>query len=423
MERFQCEDVEIIFDRGGRDDWGKFSFPVWYGIPVKVNWRGYEFDFNLRGGLKRLAGHRDVWPDPRDMLKRTDGNDLIYYGTDDGYNAGYDLIKSYYVPYNGRSDCDLFTETPLTGRHVGQALEAFDGLIRRAGRLAHSAPGIRSREFLQQMGAQDRSRLTADGQTLHAIIGGCLPVLPPDTIDVDYEVIPLIITEGCSYNCRFCRFKTAGSFRRRSWENIARQIRALKEFYGADLINYNSLALGQNNALAAGEDVLATTAELAYDVLNLAASYHRGRPNLFLFGSVDSFLEAEDSLLDRLEGLPYHAFINVGLESPDQETLDLLGKPLRAEKVRSAWRKMQEVNRGYDNLTVSCNFVLGQELPPRHTVAIKELLSGEVKARGKGVVYLSPLLGAANRRQILRDFREIKINSTLPVFLYLAQRL
>ena len=113
MERYQCEDVEIIFDRLGRDDWGKFSFPVWYGIPVKVNWRGYEFDFNLRGSLKRLAGHRDVWPDPRDVLKRTDDNDFIYYRTDDGYDAGYDLIKNYYVPYNGLSDCDLFMETPL----------------------------------------------------------------------------------------------------------------------------------------------------------------------------------------------------------------------------------------------------------------------------------------------------------------------
>lgn len=423
MERYQCEDVEIIFDHAGRDDWGKFSFPVWYGIPVKVSWRGYEFDFNLRGGLKRLAGHGDVWPDPRDVLKRTDGNDFIYYGTDDGYDAGYDLIKNYYVPYNGRSDCDLFTDNPLTGRHVRQALEAFDGLIGRAGRLAHSVSGSRSREFLQQVACQGRDRLTADGQTLHAIIGGCLPVLPPDTIDVDYEVIPLIVTEGCSYNCRFCRFKTAGPFRRRSWENIAGQIIALKEFYGADLVNYNSLALGQNNALAAGEEILAAAAELAYEVLNFPTSYHRGRPNLFLFGSVDSFLDADDSLFDRLNGLPYHTVINVGLESCDQETLNLLGKPLRAEKVRSAWRKIQEVNLSYNNLTVSCNFILGQDLPSRHVTAIQTLMSEGVKARGKGVVYLSPLLGAANRRQILREFREIKINSPLAVFLYLAQRL
>jgi hypothetical protein len=40
MERYQIEDLEIVFDSAGRDDWGKFSFPVWYGIPVKINWRG-----------------------------------------------------------------------------------------------------------------------------------------------------------------------------------------------------------------------------------------------------------------------------------------------------------------------------------------------------------------------------------------------
>ena len=89
---------------------------------------------------------------------------------------------------------------------------------------------------------------------LHRIIGATLPVLPPETIDVDYEVIPLILTEGCAYNCRFCLFKTTGGFRVRSPRNIAAQIRSLKDFYGADLINYNSLMLGQNDALAAGGD-------------------------------------------------------------------------------------------------------------------------------------------------------------------------
>ncbi|HLA26345.1 MAG TPA: hypothetical protein VJZ49_00450 [Syntrophales bacterium] len=103
---------------------------------------------------------------------------------------------------------------------------------------------------------------------------------------------------------------------------------------------------------------------MACDVLNLAHSYHRGRPNLFIFGSVDSFLKAGKSLFDKLDGLPYATFINVGMESPDQETLDSLGKPIRAEEVKDAFR-----------------------------------------------------------RQILKEFREIKIVSRLPVFLYLAQRL
>src|SRR3990172_5889736 len=116
MERYEVADLEIVFDQGGRDDWGKFSFPVWYGIPVKVNWGDYRFDFNLRGDLKRLSGRCAVWPDQQDLLKRTDGNDFIYYYGADGYDSSYDLIKSYYVPFNGRSDCDLLRENPLSGR-------------------------------------------------------------------------------------------------------------------------------------------------------------------------------------------------------------------------------------------------------------------------------------------------------------------
>jgi radical SAM superfamily enzyme YgiQ (UPF0313 family) len=422
MERYQLEELEIFFDCAGRDDWGKFSFPVWYGISVKMNWREYRYDFNLRGGLKKVSGGPRVWPDPQEVLKRTDGNDLIYYGVH-GYESSYDLIKNYYVPFNGIYESDLFDENPLDGPPVRQALDGFDKLTIEAGRLAAAASCERPREFLQRVAALNREALAEEARALHCIMGANLPVLPPETIDVDYEVIPLILTEGCAYNCRFCLFKTTGGFRMRSAQNVAAQIRSLKDFYGADLINYNSLILGQNDALAAGEELLVGAAETAYDILNLSASYHRGRPNLFMFGSVDSFLEAEHSLLDRLERLPYHTSINVGMESFDQETLDRLGKPLKAERVREAFRKMQAVNRSRSNIAVSCNFVLGGDLPSRHPEAIKTVLAAETTARDRGAVYLSPLIGASRRRDILREFREIKMSSALPVFIYLAQRL
>ena len=422
MERYQLEELEIIFDCAGRDDWGKFSFPVWYGIPVKMNWREYRYDFNLRGGLKKVSGGPRVWPDPQEVLKRTDGNDLIYYGIH-GYESSYDMIKNYYVPFNGIYDCDLFVEKPLEGRPVRQALDSFDKLTIEAGRLAAAAVCDRPREFLQRVAVRNRERLVEEAMTLHRIIGANLPVLPPETIDVDYEVIPLILTEGCTYNCRFCLFKTTGGFLVRSPQNIAAQIRSLKDFYGADLINYNSLMLGQNDALAAGEELLVSAAEMAYERLNLSASYHRGRPNLFMFGSVDSFLEADHSLLDRLERLPYRTSINIGMESFDQETLDRLGKPLQAERVREAFRKMQAVNRCRSNIAVSCNFVLGGDLPSRHLEAIKTVLAAETTARDRGAIYLSPLIGTSRRREILKEFREIKMSSPLPVFIYLAQRL
>ncbi len=422
MERYQLEGLEILFDCAGRDDWGKFSFPVWYGIPVKMNWRGYRYDFNLRGGLKRVSGGTGVWPDPQEVLKRTDGNDLIYYGVH-GYESSYDLIKNYYVPFNGIYNSDLFDENPLEGSTVRRALENFDQLTVEAGRLAATVACERPRAFLQRVAVRDRVGLAEEGRGLHRIIGANLPVLPPETIDVDYEVIPLILTEGCAYNCRFCLFKTTGGFRVRSARNIAAQIRSLKEFYGDDLINYNSVMLGQNDALAAGGDLLVGAAGMAHELLNLSASYHRGRPNLFLFGSVDSFLGADHALLDRLERLPYRTSINVGMESFDQETLDRLGKPLRAERVREAFRKMVAVNRSRPNIAVSCNFVLGRDLPPRHPEAIKTVLAAETTARDRGVVYLSPLIGKSNRREILKAFREIKLISQLPVYIYLAQRL
>jgi len=422
MERYQLDDMEVIFDCAGRDDWGKFSYPVWYGIPVKVNWRGYRVDFNLRGGLKRLAGKMSVWPDPQSSLKRTEGNDFIYYGTT-GYESSYDLIRNYYVPFNSVYDYDIFTENPLKERHVLQALDAFDDLVEAAGRYAGSAPSDRPRDFLREVAVRNREALAKETEILHRIIGATLPVLPPDTIDVDYEVIPLIVTEGCALNCRFCFFKGAGDFKVRSRQNIIDQIRGVKEFYGADLVNYNAVVLGQNDALAAGGELLTGAADMAYEQFNLSASYHRGRPRLYIFGGVDSFLAADDSLFDGLERLPYLTSINIGLESPDQETLERLGKPLRAEKVRESFRKMQDVNRCRRNIEVSCNFVLGGDLPYQNVEAIKTLLAEEKTTKGKGVVYLSPLLGASQRRAVLREFGAIKMASRLPVFIYLAQRL
>ena len=422
MEGHQLDDLEVIFDCAGRDDWGKFSFPVWYGIPVKIKWRGYTFDFNLRGRLKRITGSPSVWPDPTEMLKRTEANDLVYYGTD-GYELSYDLLKNYYVPYSGRHDCALFDASPLESRHVGQALSTFDRLCEHAGRLADTARENRLKKFLGAVAAMDRKMLAREAGKLHRILGGSLPVLPPDTIDVDYEVIPLMVTEGCDYQCRFCCFKTTGSLRARSRGNIARQVSGLRDFYGEDLMNYNSLVLGQNDALGAGEELLTEAAESAYEHLCLGESYHRGTPNLFIFGSVGSFLRARDGFFDTLSALPYSTRINIGLESPDQATLDMLGKPIKAAAVTEAFQKAQAVNRQWVNIDVTVNFVLGRNLPPAHLDGVKKLIGDAVPSQDKGTVYLSPLIGAATRRQILEDFRSLKRASALPVYLYLVQSL
>jgi radical SAM superfamily enzyme YgiQ (UPF0313 family) len=422
MDRYLIDDLEIIFDVRGRDDWAKFSFPVYYGMFVRVRWEGYEFDFSLRGHLKRISGNASVWPSPLEQIKRTDANDLIYYGVY-GYEDTYDLIKNYYVPYNAIYDLPVFSEKPLESPYVKKALVAFDRLTERAKEIVPMMENGRLRSFLAKVATHDREVLALEGERLHGIMGGTLPVLPPDTTNVDYEVIPVMVMDGCTQNCGFCQFKTDKKCKIRTGENIAGQISGLKELLGEDLINYNSVVLGENNALAAGAEVLEFTAEEAHEILSLGKSYYKGDSNLFLFGSVDFFLEAKERSFESLNGLPYNTCLNIGLESPDDDTLNLIGKSLTAEAVREAFRKALYINDTYDRINITSNFILGKDLPQRHLEELKNLLAEVDRRQEKGTIYLSPLIGASDRRQILREFKEIKRASRLPVYLYLMQRL
>jgi hypothetical protein len=422
MDRYLVDDLEIIFDIQGRDDWGKFSFPVCYGLLVRIRWEGYEFDFNLRGHLKRVSGNTSVWPNPLEQIKRTDANDLLYYGIY-GYENTYDLIKNYYVPYNGVYDFPLFSEKPLESPHVKKALLAFDLLIDRAKEVVPTIENGRVRSFLEKVFARNREALALEGDKLHRIMGGTFPILPPDTINVDYEVIPLMVMDGCTQHCGFCQFKTDKKCKIRSRENIVVQILMLKEFLGEDLINYNSLVLGENNGLAAGVEILEFAAQKAFEMLGLGRSYYKGDPNLFLFGSVDFFLEAKESSFERLNALPYNIYLNIGLESADDDTLNLIGKLLTANDVREAFQKALYINATYDRINITSNFILGKHLPRQHIEELKTLLAEVNRRQEKGTVYLSPLIGTSERRQILKEFKEIKRASLLPVYLYLMQRL
>ncbi len=422
MESYFVNDLEIIFDFAGRNDWKKFSFPIWYGIPVKIKWRGYEFDFNLRGNLKRIKGNLSVWPNPLELLKRNDSNDYIYYGSF-GYEFSYDLIKNYYVPYTGIYECAVFKERPLENSHVKKALMEFDKLVIRSGELSSAVKDERPKKFLAKVAARGREALAREATALHNIIGGSLPVLPPDTIDVDYEVIPLMVVDGCGWNCDFCRFKTKGSFKVRSQQEIERQVYALRDLYREDLINYNSLVLGQNNALAAGETILIKTIQIADKVLKLHGSYFRGDPNIFFFASAKSLLKVKERFFETLNSLPYNFYINVGLESPDQQTLDKLGKPLTAYEVKESFKKAQYVNDNYARIDITSNFILGRDLSRKHLEMLKDLLCENGSRKGKGTVYLSPLIDLSDKRQVLKNFKEVKRISPLPVYIYLMQRL
>ena len=64
------------------------------------------------------------------------------------------------------------------------------------------------KEFLIRVAENDEEALSLRADQLHRLIGGQVTVLPPDTRHVDYEVIPIIVADGCLYHCGFCRVKT-----------------------------------------------------------------------------------------------------------------------------------------------------------------------------------------------------------------------
>jgi radical SAM superfamily enzyme YgiQ (UPF0313 family) len=248
-------------------------------------------------------------------------------------------------------------------------------------------------------------------------------VLPPDTRHVDYEVIPLMIADGCLYHCDFCRIKSRQGFYLRSKENILQQIRRLKHFYGANLVNYNALFLGNHDALAAGRESICMSVDQSYAAFGFESS-HIKNPSLFLFGSVDSLLNAGNRLIETLNQLPMYTYINIGIESADDATLTQINKPLEIQKIESAFQMMLDVNRNHPNVEITANILLGDELRPEHYQSLIDLARyGLDRFYSKGAIYLSPLMTSRNNRMLLQKFIEIKRQSRLPTYLYLIQRL
>jgi len=265
--------------------------------------------------------------------------------------------------------------------------------------------------------------LAEKAKRLQEIIGGPISVLPPDARHVDYNLIPLTIAEGCLHKCRFCKVKNASCFRVKTAAEITEQIGRLKNLYDADLPNYNALFLGEHDALQAGDDPICCSIEEAYRQFGFADS-HIAEHKTFLFGSATSLVNAPEQLFMNLEKLPGMYYINIGLESADQETLDKLGKPISVGLVQAAFRRMQEINDRYGSIEITANFIMDEELPANHYPAILELIRESlVHTKPKGSIYFSPLTFNQPSRARLFEFNRLKILSRLPTFLYIIQRL
>ena len=425
MKTYQLQKIKVALECEGAAHYTKASYPLFYGRYAEVDYKGIRCRLNCNGEVKYLSGTRPEWPHPAEWLKRTPGNDWVYYSTGDYYNGVVDLFGEYYLPCPAYPSNTLFSESPFSRNGVTNALQEWESLVfhirKLAGKGVERCSG-RLQEFLARAAAASPEYLKQRAARLHRILAAKISVLPPDCRHVDYDVIPLVITDGCLYNCGFCEVKSGREQSSRSRKEIIAQLQALKEFFGPDLANYNSVFLGQHDALCARPEDILFAATAAYKVFDLAASYMQG-PRLFLFGSAESFLRKENSFWQSLNRLPFYTHVNIGLESLDSATLDHIRKPVGAALMLEAFEKMRAVNRACGNVEVSANFLLGDDLPAGHLEKLAQVLVGTARQGSKGCLYMSPLKGSSKRKLLLDCFRTLKRKSPMETCLYLIQRL
>ncbi len=422
MEHYQLNNLEITLDREGAKRFTKVSYPIRYGKFCEIKTQEYLFEFNLNGEIKFIRGLNRDWPHPAEWLKRTDANDWVFYSTG-GYRGVLHVLGEHYLPCLAYPSNSVYGYDPFADSNIRQAFTAWSQLQADLGRLRTNGIPSRAKGFLGLICSRDPNALRMKSEDLHRIIGGRVSVLPPDTRHVDYEVIPLMLADGCLYNCGFCCIKTRQSFRPRSRDNVKQQIGQLRAFYGADLTNYNAVFLGNHDALAAGCELICMAAAEAHAAFGFEKAYVEN-PALFLFGSVDSLLDAESNIFEVLNRMPFYTYINIGLESVDAATLRSIQKPLEIHKIEHAFQVMLDVNHSYPNVEITANFLLGDHLPPAHYQALIELVRNRLdRFYSKGAIYLSPLNTSRDNRKLLRTFVEMKNLSRLPTYLYLIQRL
>jgi len=419
-ELFKNSKLRIALNKKGYDKYIKISFPVKYGIYSEIETEDYIFQFNLNSEIVRAKSKKQQWLNPSEWLKRTIGNDWIYYSTG-GYAGVFEAIGEYYLPNLQYPTNSLIGGKPFNEPEIKKIVTQWHSILDKSIQLSKIPE--RFHIFLNKSLENSNRKLSEKSNKLFEILKQRVSVLPPDARHVDYDVIPVNISEGCLYNCRFCRVKSEKPFSLIEKEEISTQIKQLKNLYDKDIRNYNSVFLGGHDALNAPVELIEFAAEKCYSLFEFKDSYMKSS-NLFLFGSVDALLNKQGNDFDKIAALPFQIYINIGLESVDQETLDILGKPLTAGKVARAYKLIRAINIKYQNIEISSNFIIDDSLPKNHYTSFLNLLKKECTIfKDKGDIYLSPLRINKPSRQEVFKFNELKLKSPLPTYLYIIQRL
>ena len=203
--------MEIVTGKLGASGYKKVSYPIRYGRYSQIDIPGYRLQFDLNGEIKYIQGKGDAWH-PSEWLKRTIGNDWIYYSSGD-YEGVFDLLGEHYIPCLDYPSNSIFGERPFRKKEVRQAVESWHRKLVETFDIERASLTDEERVFIRKVIANGDEQLDERARQLAASVGCPIKVVPPDSRHVDYDVMPVIVADGCSYNCSFCRVKTGSGFR------------------------------------------------------------------------------------------------------------------------------------------------------------------------------------------------------------------
>jgi len=357
-QRAACNGVSVTLFKAGADTYAKTRRPCKHGLYHEIQTAEATLQFNLNGEIVRAQGRGAGWPSSLEWLKRTAGNDWVYYSTGGyagtyetlgadrlaepirfriptPYNEIYKATGEFYLPNLPYPSNAILGRDPFEEPAVAVLTEAWPEIVKKAAG-ALDEPGHAIRCFLRAALDNTPERLQARAEALFAICGGRIAVLPPDTRHVDYNVVPVRVARGCLYQCGFCRVKSGRTFTAYDRPAVERQIRELAAYFGAERVNCNALLLAGNDALHADKDLLLFALDRALEIFAPQHAYMQGC-SVFLFGSVESLLAADERFFEALQDRGCRVFVNIGLESADAATLSAIGKPITAEQVKAAF--------------------------------------------------------------------------------------
>ncbi len=201
-------------------------------------------------------------------------------------------------------------------------------------------------------------------------------LVPPDR----YRSLIVQATQGCAYNgCLFCSLYKGQRHRVVPPAELREHVRRVKAFAGSWLDTRRGVFLGEANALAMPQAALLETLQVVREEL----------PSLA--GDVSSFIDAFDAYRTVAEVQALVALgltrVFVGVESGDEATLGLLGKPARLRGVTDLVATLKA-----GGASVGVIFLGG--LGPAHVEASAALVP-RLQLDERDVVYVSPLVVTA----------------------------